>query len=242
QEGDVREAARSWRSQKLRSTNGVFRLPGQAAGDYNLLVVTQTHQDLVREGIEIPRDRDLGDLELERGTWIHGQVRDGSGAPLEAMEVHLVPVRMDAGHSPPQRRIAATDGTGAFEFTKLPPGLSRMAVGDLRAPEEEHPEFYLGRDQELDKSFQIPRRTTVRVLTQTMEGSPIPRALVTLTMDGIQKRARSDGGGWARVPFVRGGSYKLMIQAPTFLPYEEELQVGEGSPLLEITRSLQRIQ
>ncbi len=240
-EGELETVAPRWRSQKFRDRNGKFRITEQQPGIYNLKIKTLTHKDYVREGVKIPQRADDFLAMLDRGAWIEGTVVDNFGMPLDGMEVFLKPVKLDPGQKYPQRRLAKTDGSGHFEFTKLPTGVYTMSAGPIGDPGTSHPEFYLGEEKHLDKSFRLDRRATLKVMVVREDGPPIPRARVTLTgEENSQSRtAFSDINGLAYLKFLSGGQYKMTIRATGYSPLEDEVYVNEGDALpKEVVKTL----
>jgi len=117
-------------------------------------------------------------------------------------------------------------------------------VGSRTDPQGTHPRFYVGNDQCIDKSIQVPRQTTIHVLVTSTSGAPIARARVSLRKDrkSITHNVFTKPDGKARLVFVPEGNYDLMIDAVTFKPLVEVVHVNRGNPYIEMTRELLRVQ
>ena len=220
-EPDIDLAIRQTPSRKFREVDGKFEMTPHPAGTYTMVVRTLTHKENRKSGVTIPQQQPLT-MYLDRGAWISGTVRDTYGMPLEGMEVYLHIVAVDEGYVPPQRRIVKSDKTGYFEFSKMVPGRYRLSAGPLSDPNASHEEFRVELDQQLDKSFQIQRRTTLHLSVIRQDGAGIPRARVTMTPEE-SKATRSeytDLKGVARVMFLKGGTYRLQVRAPGYQPYD----------------------
>ncbi len=237
--GDVLEASKTWPRKVFRASDGRFHIERLIPGVYNILVQSGTHEDWVKKAVSIP---DSGTLlvDMTRGTYIDGTVRDEFGQVLPGMEVALLFSKIDEGHQPPQRRLTTTNDYGQYEFCKLPPGLYSVCVGLRGDVQQTTPEFYLGRGEHSEKSFSLERLATVRVTVLNHGQREIPRARVSLAPleGGASTRWNfTDIKGEARLHFIRSGRYKLCISSPGFQPLEEEIYVGNDD-IVELNRTL----
>lgn len=100
---------------------------------------------------------------------IHGIVRDPSGLPIHAARLDL------AGTTTPDRRTAASDTTGAFQFVDLRPGLWSVQI--------DAPGF---RRVHLDVLVQVDRATTVDVRLELGERTDVVN-VATAIAPGLEK-------------------------------------------------------
>jgi hypothetical protein len=104
-----------------------------------------------------------------------------------------------------------------------------------------HPSFYLADDQQLDKSFALPRRATLKIEVLNERDKGVPRAKVTLrSIDKETSRwAHSNLQGIAYLYFMKRGEYQLQIKAAGYSLWEETLTIPSEQGVQSETRTLQ---
>ncbi|MBL8722449.1 MAG: carboxypeptidase regulatory-like domain-containing protein [Planctomycetes bacterium] len=153
--------------------------------------------------IEPGATEDLGDVQLERGTLLHGRVVDQDGAPKAK-----VTVRIDGAAS---RRSgsgfetwtsATTDHTGAFRARwALQPGEYRLAIDDQELERGERVTLTGDPEQFVDVVLKrLDDRAAIRGLVVDQDGAPVPDAYVHASVRTGGRLISSDRDGAFRVP------------------------------------------
>lgn len=236
--GDPQVAKNTYSPNHMR--NGVLHLENQVEGRYHLIVESREHESVTRF-VEVPFEGELI-VRLKHGTSVRGVVRDSFQQPVANVDVQLNfdPARIDPGFTPPLQRLAKTDANGRYFFWKLPPGTYSVRAtlfGDTLADE---PEFRLDPGNEVLRDFMIEPFGSIRVVITNPVDQPLARAKATLYStlpdgrDRVVRNGLSDLKGFARLEFVREGSYKLKVSVPGFVPHEQTVVVAAGDPSRDI--------
>lgn len=240
EQGDIEELAKTIVPDKQRPQDGVFSIHYLVEGSYNLLVRTRTHKDWKRENLHVPTGG-VVDVRLERGTYVYGFVKDSWGTPQENVEVFLRIEQIQPGSQRPQKTLAKTGKDGFFDFPKLPTGTYSLAAGPMGDPDCIVPSFYVGLDEQVDKTVEIPTRVTLKMEVLNSLGKGVPRAKVTLTSEenrSSNRWAHSNLEGLAYLRYVEQGSYTLQIRAPGYEVLQEDFEVPWAQGLQEASRVL----
>jgi protocatechuate 3,4-dioxygenase beta subunit len=147
--------------------------------------------------------KDLGDVQLERGTLLHGRVVDAEGAPKAK-----VTVRIDGAAS---RRAengfetwtsATTDGTGAFRARwALRPGEYQLGIDDQELERGERVTLTGDPEQFVDVVLKrLDDRAAIRGLVVDQDGAPVQHAYVHASVRTSGRLISTDRDGAFRVP------------------------------------------
>jgi len=220
--------------------NGRLFLDHQIAGVYQMVVESREHEPVTKR-IEIPYEGELV-VRLPHGTCIRGVVRDSFQTPLANIDIQLEvdAARIDNGAPLPMQRLVKTNEQGVYNFWKLPPGeygLRAELFGDRLAEERA---FRLDAGAEVVRDFVVERLGSLRVVVTNPVEQPVTGARTTLYSrlddgrDRIVRNVTSDRKGYARLEFVREGSYKLKVSVNGYQPHEETIVVAAGESLRDI--------
>jgi hypothetical protein len=236
--GDPQKAKGTLSPNHMR--NGRLFLDHQIAGVYQMIVESREHEPVTKK-IEIPYEGELV-VRLPHGTCIRGVVRDSFQTPMPNIEIQLQvdAARIDNGAPLPMQRMVKTNEQGVYAFWKLPPGeygVRAELYGDRLAEEGV---FRLEAGAEVVRDFVVERLGSLRVVVTNPIEQPITGARTTLYTrlddgrDRLVRNVTSDRKGYARLEFVREGSYKLKVSVNGYQPHEETIVVAAGESLRDI--------
>ena len=246
----VRAGELAWGEVSGHALSGVST---DAEGRFELLRVspTDTHLQLSKKGhLELfhaiesepvhGEQRDLGDLLLEAGTRIAGQVRHPDGRPAAGAEVsaHMdSPSKRPPGssyHWDRDKNVTRADELGHFAFAGLPSGehynlLASLATdGKRTVARQEGVE-----DGEKDLVLVLAPAPAVHGRVLEPDGTPHARAHVTVewhngsgeTWTGMMfpRSTRTDAHGNFRLEFEEPGEYLLVARSGGFAPSSQIL-------------------
>lgn len=202
---------------------------------YSLRVRAPGYEDLIVRGVEVPHGeaKDLGDLALSPGESFQVTVLDDkSGDPVESAQVYLAAKKNDRwfqrwwgrsekAYDSDTVRYGETDAAGVIDLQR-PPGtdlrLGVQAAGYVAAGPLNP------KDTDKTKTVRLLRGADVIAEVVGPSGEPVPRAAVTLTLDGARVRgereltAQTDDTGRARFESIPEGNARVAVSPPSMRP------------------------
>lgn len=218
---------------------------------HTLRVRAPGYEDLIVRGVEVLHGeaKDLGDLVLPAGELFQVTVLDDrSGDPVESAQVYLAAKandrwfrrwwgRSDKAYDSDTVRYGETGADGVANLQR-PPGTD-LQLG-VQAPGYVAAGPKLAKDEDKAMTVRLLRGADVIAEVVGPSGEPVPRAAVTLTLEGARVRgerqltAQTDGTGRARFESIPEGNARVAVSPPSMRPRRpadwEETSVAVAVP------------
>jgi len=237
-EPDLELKARVEPGRLLRDTAGVAIFSDLEPGDYVVVVKAPGYRDLLVPGLSVPREEDLLDLFIDRGTHITGKVVDAEGRPVRQMAIYLKCVPFNSQDHPPARNAIITDREGCFLFGDLVPGEYEILLQSLGDPLDSATGIFLAEGGSFSKTFVIPLFNTLKFEISAFSGIPLNNVRIRLVSETRLFRVRTERDGRAILKRIPPGEYELVLHKPRFLTHREKVKLLSMTGEITFERTL----
>ena len=238
---------------RISGESGMFELADLDPGRYSVRIVSDTHMDWSKSGVEIRggETTDLGTIELEAGAMISGIITSTDGRPvgnvtLTFLNETLRQKRIEearAGRDERQERarpeqmqwIAKSNGRGHYSVGGLPEGEYRLTISadDHAVPAPEM--FWVKAREIIKKDIVLPAAGQVVLTIVDDYETPVVSALGQVLDPETRRRVpagrrtpRSDGRGKMTITGLAPGTYVIRLRRSGMISKEVAVDVRAG--------------